>query len=196
MLLVITMYNYIYSENEFYRYAEPILRNSEFQRRKTFLHHQDSVYEHSLRVAWIAYKMAKVISKYKKINIRNIVVGALLHDFYIIPWRDYKNTVLWKKHGFVHGKIASLNCYQFFPSLMNARIENTIKRHMFPLTLIPPKYIEGWIVTMADKFVSLEILKNPKELPRYIGINLSKDIIIEKMKNTYNKTKKIVLNII
>ena len=41
---------------------------------------------------------------------------------------------------------------------------------MFPLTL-PPKYYEGWIVTIADKVVSLEVFKNPKELYKYIGLN-------------------------
>lgn len=34
---------------------------------------------------------------------------------------------------------------------------------MFPLTIIPPHYIEGWIVTSMDKkypLVSLKTLKN------------------------------------
>lgn len=196
MLMVIIMYNQIYQEKEFYEIAEPILRNSEFQRRRTFLHHQDSVYDHSLRVAYVAYRMAKKISKYKKVNVRNVVISALLHDFYLTPWREYKEAIFWKKHGFVHGKIASLNSYHFFPKLMNERVENAIKRHMFPLTLIPPKYIEGWIVTTADKYVSLEVLKKPKELPRYIGINLSMEIIIEKCRNIYHITENFVSNMI
>lgn len=186
------MYNCIYREKEFYNLAEPILRNAEFQRRRTFLHHQDSVYDHSLRVAWVAYKIAKSISRYKKINIRNVVVGALLHDFYLVPWREDKNSIIWKKHGFTHGKTASINSYQFFPSLMNTRIENAIRRHMFPLTIIPPRYIEGWIITTADKCVSLEIFKKPKELPRYIGINLSKDNIIQTWKTVYRRTELFV----
>lgn len=190
------MYNHIYQEKEFYEIAEPILRNSEFQRRRTFLHHQDSVYEHSLRVGYVAYRIAKIVSKYKKINIRNVVIGALLHDFYLVPWREYKNSIFFKMHGFVHGKIASDNAYSFFPKLMNKRIENAIKRHMFPLTLIPPRYIEGWIVTISDKYVSLEVFKNPKELPRYIGINLTKEIIFNKCKYLYNKTEIFVSHMV
>ena len=186
------MYHVIYREKEFYKLAEPILRNSEFQRRRTFLHHQDSVYEHSLRVAWTAYKMAKRIQLYKKINIQNVVIGALLHDFYLKPWRENKNPILWKKHGFIHGSIAAMNSYQFFPDLMNIRIENAIKRHMFPLTVIPPRYIEGWIITMADKYVSLEVFKKPKELPRYIGINLSKEQVLLKCKKVYKVTEEFV----
>jgi len=190
------MYNLIYQEKEFYKIAEPILRNSEFQRRRTFLHHQDSVYDHSIRVAYVSYKMAKLISRYKKINIKNVVISALLHDFYLRPWREDKKTLIWEKHGFVHGKVASINSYQFFPKIMNRRIENAIKRHMFPLTLIPPRYIEGWIVTTADKYVSLEIFKNPKELPRYIGINLTKDSIIKKCKKIYRVTENFVSHMV
>ena len=30
--------------------------------------------------------------------------------------------------------------------------ENIILRHMFPLTPVPPKYKEGWVVTLCDKY--------------------------------------------
>lgn len=188
------MYQDIYNDKEFYNIAKNILRNVEFQRRKTFLHHQDSVYDHSLRVAYKSYKMAKRIEKYHKINISNVIISALLHDFYTTPWREYKSHILWKKHGFVHGKIACSNAYQIFPKLMNERIENSITRHMFPLTLLPPKYIEGWIITIADKYVSLEVLSKPKELPRYIGINVNKEVIITKFKKVYNVAESFVSN--
>lgn len=186
------VYQDIYSEKEFYTIASPILRNSEFQRRRQFLHHQDSVYEHSLRVAWVSYRMAKKIQKYRSVNIQNVVISALLHDFYTTPWREYKTPILWKKHGFVHGKIAAENAYQIFPNLMNEKIKNSIERHMFPLTIVPPKYLEGWIVTMADKYVSLEVFKKPKELPRYIGIHISKDVLTSKFKKAYQLTENFV----
>lgn len=186
------MYSQVYKDNEFYKIAEPILRNSEFQRRKTYLHHNDSVYDHSLKVAWASYKMAKHLQKYVKINISNVVISALLHDFYTTPWREYKNPVLWKKHGFVHGRIACDNANKIFPNLMNKRIENAIKRHMFPLTITPPKYIEGWIVTLADKYVSLEVFSNPKSLPRYIGIDLSKENITNTCIKLYKRTEQFI----
>ena len=45
---------------------------------------------------------------------------------------------------------------------------------MFPLNIIPPKYLESWIVSTVDKIVSLNALKRPKEFHIYlkiIGIN-------------------------
>lgn len=185
------MYNQMYSDKTFYNMAEPILRNIEFQRRRTYLHHNNSVYEHSLNVAWVAYKIAK---KYEKlnINVRNVVISALLHDFYTIPWREYKSSILWKKHGFIHGNIACCNANLFFPDLMNKRIDNAIKRHMFPLTIVPPRYIEGWILTIADKYVSLEVFNNPKTLPRYIGIDFSLENIAFKFQKIYKSTERFV----
>lgn len=165
------MYEQIYTNYEYYKYAKEILRNSEFQRRKQFLHHQDSVYEHSVRVSLVAYRMAKFFSKYVPISTEDVVVSALLHDFYVKPWRENKGN--W--HGFTHGRIASINANSFFSNKMNERTLNSIERHMFPLTIVPPKYYEGWIVTLADKYVSLEVFTKPKELPKYLGLdNVSK----------------------
>ena len=164
------MYSQIYNNKEYYNYAKDILRNTEFQRRKSFLHHQDSVYEHSIKVSLVAYKISKFLSKYFPISTEDVVVSALLHDFYLKPWRDNRGS--W--HGFTHGTIASNNANSFFSNKMNDTTLNSIKCHMFPL-VSPPKYYEGWIVTIADKIVSLEVFTRPRELPKYIGLyNFSK----------------------
>ena len=62
------------------------------------------------------------------------------------------------------------NAYKFFPELMNDRIANIIERHMFPLNIIPPKYKEGWVVTYADKRLSMDVVVNIKALPKYLGM--------------------------
>ena len=104
-------------------------------------------------------------------DYKSAAIGGLLHDFYYKPWQNNKKKVsLFKKHGFVHAKEARDNSYIFFPELMNDKIDNIILRHMFPLNKIPPKYLEGWIVTMADKYVSLEVFKDIRKLPMLIGI--------------------------
>ena len=52
---------------------------------------------------------------------------------------------------------------------MNKKVENIILRHMFPLNKIPPKYLEGWLVTFADKAVSFEVFKEPTALLQFFG---------------------------
>ena len=49
-----------------------------------------------------------------------------------------------------------------------------IKKHMFPLTVIPPTCREGWIVCLADKYCSLyETFK--KEAYRKINTKITGD---------------------
>lgn len=158
---------------EFYKIAYEILKSEEFQKRKKFKHHSNiSVYDHSLAVAKVSYMLAKKL----KLDYYSATIGGLLHDFYTKPWQENvgKRKFL-ESHGFTHAKEAMNNAKKYFPHLMNDKIENIILRHMFPLNKVPPKYKEGWVVTMADKYVSLEVFKNPKFIPTLLGIRKKSD---------------------
>lgn len=146
-----------------------ILENEEFKKRKSFRHHGEiSVYEHSLKVALLSYKIG---SKFKYLDINSILVGSLLHDFYFRDWQSYKEKrPFLKKHGFVHAKEALENSEIYFPDLMNDKTRNIILRHMFPLNKIPPRYIESWIVSIADKIVSFETLIKPTSIIKLLGL--------------------------
>lgn len=155
-------------KSEYYEIIYPILASDEFQARKEFKHHSNvSVYDHCLAVSKLSYYVAKKFHK----DYKSAAIGGLLHDFYCDPWQDNmaKHKFL-ESHGFTHSKDALLNAYVYFPEMMNEKIDNIILRHMFPLNKIPPKYTEGWIVTLVDKYVSLEVFKYPKDLPKLIGI--------------------------
>lgn len=153
---------------EYYNIIYDILKNSEFQKRKKYKHHGDiTVYDHSLAVSKLSY----IIAKKLKCDYKSAAIGGLLHDFYKEPWQENKEKKsFFKKHGFTHAKDAMDNSYIYFNNLMNSKIENIILRHMFPLNKIPPKYIEGWIVNLSDKYISLEVFKNYKFLYRLLGL--------------------------
>lgn len=153
---------------EYYNIIYDILKNSEFQKRKKYKHHGDiTVYDHSLAVSKLSY----IIAKKLKCDYKSAAIGGLLHDFYKEPWQENKQKKsFFKKHGFTHAKDAMDNSYIYFNNLMNKKIENIILRHMFPLNKIPPKYIEGWIVNLSDKYISLEVFKNYKFLYRLLGL--------------------------
>ena len=159
-------------ENEFLSYVNEIINSEEFKKRKKYEHHEnESVYEHSLKVAYSSYLYAKK----HNLNKRDISIGGILHDFYYKPWKESKEKKpLFKKHGFVHAKEARDNAYKYFPNLMNDRIENIILRHMFPLNIRPPKYKEAWIVSLMDKKCSLNVLLKPKAWPQYLGLSKRK----------------------
>lgn len=142
------------SNDEFLSIIDPIIHHPEFQKRKTFPHHGSiSVYEHSLEVARASYGIAKFLG----VDAEAAAIAGLLHDFYEHPWQQVVKTSFFEKHAFTHGKEASVNVKKFFPQYANDKVLDSIKVHMFPLTLNPPKYLEGWIITIVDKIVSLEV---------------------------------------
>lgn len=162
----------VMEKSEYYKIIYDILKNEEFQKRKHYPHHgKISVYEHSLAVSKLSYDIAKKL----KLDYKSAAIGGLLHDFYLNPWPSNKQKKFFKKHGFVHAREAMENSYQYFPELMNDKISNIILRHMFPLNIIPPKYLEGWIITLVDKYVSLETLKNPSFFKDLFGIRKKSD---------------------
>lgn len=155
-------------KNEYYKIIYSILENNEFQNRKKYKHHGSiSVYEHSLKVSKYSYLIAKKLGY----DYKSAAIGGLLHDFYDKPWQENIEKVsFFKKHGFIHANQALNNSKKYFPNLMNKKIENIIERHMFPLNKIPPRYVESWIVNLCDKYVSLEVIKEPLKIPMLLGI--------------------------
>ena len=156
-------------DKEFLDYINPIINNEEYLKRKNFMHHENlSVYEHCLQVAYKSYKFAKK----HNLDSKSISIGAILHDFYYKPWQDNKEKKKFREmHGFVHAKEALENSKKIFPELLNPKIEDIIAKHMFPLNIKLPKYKETWVVTYMDKICSLDVLKHPKEYPKYLGLS-------------------------
>ncbi len=162
----------MYDNHEFIQIARIIIEHEEYIKRKDFPHHgEETVYQHSMKVAYVGYIIAKKLGA----NYNDVVIAGLLHDFYTTPWQDNTEKVtFFKQHGFVHASEALDNSKLYFEEYLNKYIEDAIKKHMFPLNIIPPKYLTSWIVTLSDKYVSLEVLKDVKNLPKYIGIKKKK----------------------
>ncbi len=158
--------------------VEDILLNDEFQKRKLFMHHHNmSVWDHSILVSFNSF----IFGRYFNADIRICAIAGLLHDFYSQAWlstpvlehlENGKYTILMKQkkslfkmHGFVHAADAARNYVKFFPELENKKITNAIKRHMFPLNIIPPRYKEGFIITIIDKWNSVHELPSIRVVP-------------------------------
>lgn len=139
-------------DRELKKYAEDILNSANFQRTKEHIQHGNmTVNEHCINVA----KTSLMIKKKLHItcNQRDLVRGALLHDYFLYDWhkKDLKNPH--KLHGFYHPGRALRNAKKEY--VLTKRQEDIIKKHMWPLTVVPPMCREAWIVTAADKYCSL-----------------------------------------
>lgn len=136
-------------EEEIKMYASDILNSKNFQSTINYIQHGNmSVKEHCESVARVSLAIR---DKFKiKCNSRDLVRGALLHDYFLYDWHN--NSEEHKLHGFFHPSTALKNAQKEY--YITAKQADIISKHMWPLTIIPPMCKEAWIVTMADKYCS------------------------------------------
>ncbi len=135
---------------------------------KVYIQHSDiDCLEHSLYVSYNSYLVCKRLG----FDYRSAARGGLLHDFFLYDWHvkgSHKGL-----HGFTHPRTAFDNATREFQ--LNAVEKDIILKHMWPLTIVPPKYKESYIVAGTDKYCALmEILKlGKRKKVRRLGSVLS-----------------------
>ena len=137
----------IYDDKEFMTIASPVLLHKEFLKTKSIVHHGNTRYNHSVRVAYLSYKLSKIIGG----DTKSIVRAGALHDFFLV--RDDENIITETKMFIKHPTIAKENAINYFG--INEKEQNIIEAHMFPMSNVIPKYKESWMVNFCDKIVSL-----------------------------------------
>lgn len=134
-------------------YGEEILESEEFQKAYRQKHHKImTVADHSLGVAIISLRICRLLEKmHINVHEKELIISALCHDLGILG-RDekYKNDLECCSR---HPK-DSIDIVRILTGEENRRVEDSIRRHMWPLTPRPPKYREGFILTAADKISS------------------------------------------
>ncbi|MDC7244357.1 MAG: hypothetical protein PQJ47_00425 [Sphaerochaetaceae bacterium] len=129
-----------------------ILENPVYCELKNYHHHEHSIYDHSILVAQYSYKIGLKLQKVISLDMNSLVRGALLHDFFLYDWRKQRPEN-GRLHAFEHPKEAYQNATVTFGPLTPVE-KDIILKHMWPLNIILPKYIETCIVTVVDKIVS------------------------------------------
>jgi len=113
------------------------------------IHRGSNCYIHCFKVAKLAIKRA--IKRKKKLDLKAILVGAILHDYYLYDWRTNKK--LKKKHAKNHPKIAAANARKDFN--ISPLVNDIILTHMWPYNFkMFPKTTEARIVMNADNHIA------------------------------------------
>jgi uncharacterized protein len=137
--------NEVAARQEFAAIAKPILTHPSFIKLKDFNHHlSKSRHDHVLEVAWGSFLIAKKLS----LDCESTVRGALLHDLFYYDWLHEGP----RFHGFRHHSIAFENARLI--TNLNEKESDIIKKHMWPLTIVPPRYMESLVVSLVDTFCS------------------------------------------
>ncbi len=147
-------------EKEFLEIIQPILKIDEFNDTKKRTHHGITRFDHSMNVAYITY----IVCKNMNLNYKEATFAALLHDFFnseVASENGYKRLI-------DHPKVALKNAEKYFK--LTPLQKDIISKHMFPVTLTPPKYKESLLVSLIDKYSSINermytSLRDVKELP-------------------------------
>lgn len=151
----------------FKRHASDILASENFRGTRRHIQHGSmTVYSHCMNVARYSLLLNKKLGL--KCDKHDLIRGALLHDYFLYDWHDKYHRDIKRLHGFYHPGIALRNASREYN--LTEREKDIIKKHMWPLTVIPPRCREAWIVTTADKYCSLlETMKFHREHRRYIA---------------------------
>lgn len=127
-----------------------IMENSEFRNLENIKHHNTTRLDHSIKVSYYSYKVAKTL----RLDYKDVARAGLLHDFYtdeISKCSKVKDKI--KLFSIKHPKDAVNNSTTYF-NLSEKEI-NIIESHMFPVDYKIPKYTESWIVSIVDKILSI-----------------------------------------
>ncbi len=136
----------IYNDIEYLNLVNDIIYDKNFLRIKKERHHGLSRLDHSLRVSYYSYLIAKKLGfKYK-----DAARGGLLHDYFLEEELSLRKRSF---SMFFHPYYAYKNATNEFN--LTEIEKDIIINHMFPtLPHKIPKYIESWLISIVDKFIA------------------------------------------
>lgn len=150
----------IINDKKYKNIVKSILRDPNFKMTYNIEHHGISRMEHSLKVSYHAYRIAKKMG----LDYEAVARGGLLHDFYLEG--DERSAIRRFLDTFTHPKKALKTADEYFN--LNEMEKNIIVSHMFPIYLSVPKYRESILVNVVDKFIGgYEMLRKVRYQTRY-----------------------------
>ena len=140
--------------------VKDIVRDTKVKKMANITHHGISRLEHSLKVSYKSYKIAKKLD----LDYVSVARAGLLHDFYLDGDERKKTKKI--KDTFIHPKKALITSNNNFE--LNDMEKNIIISHMFPMYPKMPKYKESILVNTVDTAIACkEIFFNLKNIFKY-----------------------------
>lgn len=131
--------------------VEDILHNDAFCSMRDYIQHgTTSCLAHCIAVSYLSYKTCQ---KYG-LDARAAARGGLLHDMFLYDWHCHAAQTGDRFHGLTHPLKALENAEQEFELTECER--EIILKHMWPLTISPPRRKEAYVVLYHDKVCSVK----------------------------------------
>lgn len=139
----------ICKDAEYFELVNDVITNKYVLSMKDYIQHGNtSCFDHSLNVSYYSYLLCKKLN----LDAKSVARAGLLHDLFLYDWHTStlsKNSPINKKHAFYHPYIALKNANKYFK--LNKKEKDIIAKHMWPLTIVPPKYKESYVIVLIDK---------------------------------------------
>ena len=136
------------AEREYAACVADLLNSDEVLWMKNIRHHHFvTCYEHSLFVAYVAYRLAR----HWNIDVREAARAGLLHDLFLYDPKD--KTQYEGNQCFAH-PVAALKNASRLTELSDAEAD-AIVTHMWPLAKKMPRYKVSYVVNVADKLCAV-----------------------------------------
>ncbi len=113
--------------------------------------------QHSINVSYYSFIICRKFGWNKEAAAR----AGLMHDLYYYDWR-VKNNFRTKHHAKWHPLVAKDNARKICD--LHPIEEDAIVKHMWPMTLVPPRFKESYVVCLIDKFCAVVEYSNGRYL--------------------------------
>lgn len=134
------------------------------------MHRGSNTFNHSFLVAKVAIKRGL---RHRRVNLKSILIGSILHDYYLYDWRKDRNKL--KRHGKNHPYIAAKNAKADFD--VTKEVQKIIQAHMWPINFREfPRTKEARIVSLADDHIALKEALTSKRYKKRRHEKIAKNI--------------------
>lgn len=151
---------------EFYQTTQGLLGSDSVRMMGRWNHHGSiTCLDHSLFVAYISYRCARVL----RLDSTAAARGGLLHDLYLYDSKDKSAHPGWQC--FDHPKAAARNAEKVTD--LTDKERNIILSHMWPLGGAMPRSMEALLVDLVDTVcagLELAHIYRPERLRRKLGV--------------------------
>lgn len=138
------------NDADYLEMVQDILAHPKVLSMEQYTQHGDtSCLRHSIHVSYLSY----LFCRDRGWDARAAARAGLLHDLFLYDWHFHAKETGDHFHGLTYPRRALENARRLFQ--LSPREENIILRHMWPLTITPPKYREAYVIVMFDKYCSL-----------------------------------------
>lgn len=132
---------------EFYDCISDIVCHPVVLQMKRFDQHCGTdCYVHCLNVAYQNYCICRRLG----LDARSAARGGMLHDLFLYDWRHHSRRTGDRLHAITHPAAAYRNARKYFQ--LNPVEKEVITKHMWPLSVFPPRYPETYVICLTDKY--------------------------------------------